>query len=288
MDKFSLSVEPGSFTVVLGAPGSGKSTLLQHLNGLLQPMEGSVASGGAILRGEATHEADGSGKGRKKTRAEHKRLTESLMDMRRRTGLVFQFPEKQLFEETVLQDIAFGPLNFGQSAEEADASARRAAYEVELDEELLNRSPFQLSGGQMRKAAIASVLAPEPEIIALDEPTASLDQHSREELLQLLRDLCRFEGKTVLIVTHRLEEVLPYGDRFVVINKGRKAFYGTAAELLSNRDVLADAGIAVPASVSLLETLAGGINAPAPIGALTPQLAAQWIKNVWLAAREEG
>lgn len=277
----NLTVKQGRFTVVLGSPGSGKSTLLQHLNGLLLPMEGKVISGDVTL-GAATWEngrMPGEGKPRKRTRAEKKELEATLLKLRRNTGLVFQFPEKQLFEETVLQDLSFGPVNFGCNAQDAELAARNAAKEVALDADLLDRSPFQLSGGQMRKAAIASVLASGPQVIALDEPTASLDQQSRDELLLLLKTLCRDEGKTILIVTHRLEEVLPYGDDFVVISKGRHVFQGSAGELLGRRDVLEEAGIAVPQYLSLLEELARGMGVPLPNEMLTPKGAARWIAD---------
>ncbi|MHA7964002.1 ATP-binding cassette domain-containing protein [Paenibacillus sp. CAU 1782] len=278
LEQLNLTVKKGSFTVVLGAPGSGKSTLLQHLNGLLLPMEGKVTSGDITLSAEAGATSGGN-KPRKRTRAEKKELEVSLLKLRRSTGLVFQFPEKQLFEETVLQDITFGPLNFGYSPQDAEEAARNAAGEVELDAGLLDKSPFQLSGGQMRKAAIASVLASGPQVIALDEPTASLDQQSREELLVLLKALCRDEGKTILIVTHRLEEVLPYGDDFVVISKGRRVFQGPAGELLERRDMLEEAGIAVPQYLSLLEELSQGMGVPLPKNMLTPKGAARWIAD---------
>ncbi|OBR63987.1 hypothetical protein A7K91_11365 [Paenibacillus oryzae] len=287
LEQFNLTVKRGSFTVVLGAPGSGKSTLLQHLNGLLLPMEGKVASGDVTL-GAAAAENGGLPEGttpRKRTKAEKKELDASLLKLRKKTGLVFQFPEKQLFEETVLQDLSFGPLNFGCNPQEAEAAARNAAKEVDLDAGLLDKSPFQLSGGQMRKAAIASVLASGPQVIALDEPTASLDQQSREELLLLLKALCRDEGKTILIVTHRLEEVLPYGDDFVVISKGRHVFQGSAGELLGRRDVLEEAGIVVPPYLSMLEELARSMKVPLPMDALSPKEAARWIAETLSGSR---
>ncbi|MGG3283363.1 ATP-binding cassette domain-containing protein [Paenibacillus solani] len=236
LDGFHLELEEGRMIAVLGAPGSGKSTFLQHLNGLIRADEGVIR----IL----DYRLDSAEKGK------------IPVSLRQRIGLVFQYPELQLFEETVEKDLLFGPLNFGRSKAEAAEAVRRAASFVGLDEELLAQSPFKLSSGQMRKAAVAAVLAADPDILALDEPTASLDPASREDLMQRLHGLTRSQGKTVLIVTHRLEEVAAYADEFVVIKDGRVIFQGTARELVHRQEVLEQAGLMAPSSMRMAGKLA--------------------------------
>ncbi|MFS0727686.1 ATP-binding cassette domain-containing protein [Paenibacillus sp. 1P07SE] len=224
-------VKKGTMLAVLGAPGSGKSTLLQHMNGLLLPARGSVQIDS--LRIEA---------------ACKRRV---LADVRKRVGLIFQYPEQQLFEETVEQDLCFGPVNFGASEEEAAAAARRAAQWVGLEEAFLSRSPAQLSSGERRRAAIASVLASEPDIVALDEPTASLDAAGRADLMSCLARMCREEGKTVIVATHRIEDVAPYAQDYIVLQAGRLLFQGDGNELLRRPDVLEAAGVTVPAAARI-------------------------------------
>lgn len=219
----------GQVVGVAGATGSGKSTLLQLFNGLLRPTQGTVSVLDVTFR-----------PGEKPPR---------LLPLRRRVGLVFQFPEQQMFAETLEKDLMFGPLNFGMSPEEARERAHKAMEDMGLGLELLTRNPFRLSGGQMRKAAIASVLAADPEILVLDEPTASLDPVSRRELIGLLNRLCRERGRTVIVVTHRMDELLPYADRWLVLNQGRAVFQGGVRELARNPDLLADCGLAVPDSL---------------------------------------
>lgn len=245
LDQITLDFTVGRFTAVLGAPGSGKSTLLQHLNGLLLPDQGRV-------RVMDYHLLPGEGK--------------VPAGLRKRVGLVFQYPELQLFDETIEKDLCFGPLNFGASLEEAKAKAHRAAMAMNLDLALLGKNPFELSSGQMRKAAVAAVLAAEPDILVLDEPTASLDPVSRKELLELLSKLTRSEGKTVIMVTHRLEEVLPFADEYAVLGDGKLIFHGDGEELLQQRQILEQAGIMLPASIRLAEALVRRMGKP-----LSPQ-----------------
>ncbi len=202
------------------------------------------------------------------------------LSLRRHVGLVFQFPEQQLFEATVEHDLRFGPLNFGFSEAAAAEAAHRAADIVGLDEELLGRSPFALSGGQMRKAAIAAVLASDPDILALDEPTSSLDQVSRKELMRLLHEWRSERGKTIVIVTHRLEEVLPYADEYIVMDAGRCVFQGDAAALLAQPDVMARAGVAVPDSAALLAEVSAVFAVEPPASGLDPDGAAAWIEQL--------
>lgn len=203
-----------------------------------------------------------------------------LTGLRKRVGLVFQFPEKQLFESTVREELMFGPLNFGASKLEAAEAAARAALALGLEENLLPRSPFELSGGQIRKVAIAAVLAADPDIIVLDEPTASLDQNSREELLRLLSKLTSVKGKTVIMVTHRLEEVLPYADEFVVLHNGKAVMQGDSRALVRGSDTLAEAGIHLPPPVRLLSELSDRFAEPLPEGCFDPAKAAKWITSL--------
>lgn len=236
LHDISLHLPRGGLTGIAGATGSGKSTLLQLFNGLLKPSEGTVrVLDVAISAGERSPK---------------------LTPLRRRVGLVFQFPEQQLFQDTVEKELLFGPLNFGVDPETARQRARRAMTDMGLDPELLERNPFRLSGGQMRKVAIASVLAMDPEILVLDEPTATLDPVSREELVGLLVRLCREQGVTVLVVTHRMDELLPFADRWLLLQEGRLAFEGNAGQLAADPSVLERCGLAVPPSLRYWKAIA--------------------------------
>lgn len=233
----NLQLETGAFAGIAGASGSGKSTLLQHFNGILKP------TGGKVRVLDFTLEA-----GSKQP---------PLQELRRRVGLVFQFPEQQLFEDTVEKDLMFGPLNFGMDREAARMSAIRALELVGLDESFLPRNPFHLSGGQMRKVAIASVLAMNPDVIVLDEPTATLDPESRAELAGLLGKMQQEEGKTVIVVTHRIEEMLPYADTWIVMHQGTKVFQGGPGELVREAGRLErECNLAVPACIKVWNRIA--------------------------------
>lgn len=222
--------------------------MLQHLNGLLLPQSGQLH----ILDFRITA-------GQKPS---------SLRDLRRRVGLVFQFPEQQLFAHTVEQDICFGPLNFGLSEKEAKAAARDAVLALGLDESLLAMNPFQLSSGQLRKVALATILAADPDIFVLDEPTANLDQASRIELLQILHRLCRERGKTIILVTHRLEEVLEFADHYVILENGTATLTARAEELPDKVDQLRNAGIILPPQLAILGILRERVGLwPASLGA---------------------
>jgi energy-coupling factor transport system ATP-binding protein len=229
LHDINLNIPKGSMMGIAGATGSGKSTLLQLFNGILKPTEGSVTVLDVTIRA-----------GEKPPK---------LLPLRRRVGLVFQFPEQQMFEDTVEKDLCFGPLNFGMSLEEAKERARKAMTDMGLDLGLLERNPFRLSGGQMRKAAIASVLAMDPDIVVLDEPTATLDPVSRAELIGLLTRLCREQGRTIIIVTHRMDELLPYADSWALLGEGRLVFQGSREELAADPQVLERCGLAVPQSL---------------------------------------
>lgn len=216
------------FVAVVGHTGSGKSTLVQHMNALLLATTGSVSVFG--------HPA-----------AKGKPLT----PIRKKVGMVFQFPEYQLFEETVEKDIMFGPLNFGQSKEKAKELAHQMISIVGLDEELLFRSPFSLSGGQMRRVAIAGILAMEPNILILDEPTVGLDPAGQKSMMDLFRTLTEDYGKTIIIVTHDMNVVAEYTSRVLVMNQGSMAFDGSPEDLFSNQDLLDECNLDIP-SISRL------------------------------------
>lgn len=211
------------FVAVVGHTGSGKSTLVQHMNALLLATTGSVSVFG--------HPA-----------AKGKPLT----PIRKKVGMVFQFPEYQLFEETVEKDIMFGPLNFGQSKEKAKELAHQMISIVGLDEELLFRSPFSLSGGQMRRVAIAGILAMEPNILILDEPTVGLDPAGQKSMMDLFRTLTEDYGKTIIIVTHDMNVVAEYTSRVLVMNQGSMAFDGSPEDLFSNQDLLDECNLDIP------------------------------------------
>jgi energy-coupling factor transport system ATP-binding protein len=225
----SFSLEDGSYTAVIGHTGSGKSTLIQHLNGILQPTEGLVIVDGI-----------------------HSNNKKLLKDLRKKVGVVFQFPEQQLFEETVLKDIMFGPKNFGYSDIEARSVAIEASKLVGIDESLLNRSPFELSGGQMRRVAIAGILAMKPEILVLDEPTAGLDPFGKKQLLYLIDTLHKEQKITIVLVTHNIEDAYRYGDRFIVMNNGSVIANGSHEIFKNNCDELLKAGISIPYALDLI------------------------------------
>ncbi|HEY8487063.1 MAG TPA: energy-coupling factor transporter ATPase [Limnochordales bacterium] len=248
----SFTIEEGEFVALLGPTGSGKSTLVQHLNGLLRPPPGTVWVFGMDV-------------GRRGT---------DLSQVRRRVGLVFQYPEYQLFEETVLQDVAFGPRNLGVQEQEALERARRALRRVGLDPDVYgNRSPFELSGGQRRRAALAGVLALESPVLVLDEPTAGLDPRGRQELMELLRELNR-EGTTVVLVTHSMEEVARVARRALLLSRGRLVADCPVDSLFYDHgDLVRSVGLRVPETVELVQALRRR-GAPIQGKPLTPQQAA--------------
>nr|WP_093670577.1 energy-coupling factor transporter ATPase [Sporolactobacillus nakayamae] len=224
--EVSMSLQPGTFTAVVGPTGAGKSSLLKVLNGLLLPQSGQAEIGDITIDGKSS-----------------KRL---LKAVRKRVGLVFQFPESQLFAETVEQDISFGPLNFGAHPRNVHALAEKVIAQVGLDESILYRSPFSLSGGQKRRVAIAGVLALEPEVLALDEPTAGLDPTGKEELLSLLKQWNKQNGLTILMVTHDMESVARYADDVVVMEKGRAVFHDSMRKLFEDTERLEKWQLDVP------------------------------------------
>ncbi|MDP1420896.1 energy-coupling factor ABC transporter ATP-binding protein [Peribacillus simplex] len=225
----NISMEPGAYTAIIGHTGSGKSTLLQHLNALLKPTKGRV------FIGDRTIEA-----GRKE---------KALRPIRQKVGIVFQFPEHQLFDETVEKDICFGPMNFGVSEIDAKKLARKAIAQVGLNEEILQKSPFDLSGGQMRRVAIAGVLAMEPEVLVLDEPTAGLDPRGRKEIMDMFYDLHKARGISTILVTHSMEDAAKYADDIIIMHKGTVFKKGTPQEIFSEPEQLMELGLDVPDTV---------------------------------------
>ena len=255
----NLTIEDGEFVAVIGHTGSGKSTLVQHLNGLLKPTEGQVLVDGEDMFGEGV---------------DKRRI-------RQKVGLVFQYPEYQLFEETVAKDIAFGPKNQGLSPEEIDRRVRTAMAHVHLDyDKYAQRSPFELSGGQMRRVAIAGVLAMEPKVLILDEPTAGLDPRGRDRILGMIRDLHAEGGVTVIMVSHSMDDVARLATRLVVMSRGQLVATGTPREIFRQREMMERIGLGVPEAAQLCEKLrARGLPLPEDLytpGELRDALLALW------------
>ena len=224
IDNVELQVMPGEFLGIIGHTGSGKSTLIQHLNGLLRPTDGQI-----LLDGEDIWAKP-----------------KEIRKVRFQVGLVFQYPEYQLFEETVYKDIAFGPKNMGLQGEEINRRVRQAAVFAGLDEDILERSPFELSGGQKRRVAIAGVIAMEPKVLILDEPTAGLDPRGREAILAQLRAYHEQKGSTIILVSHSMEEIARNVDRIVVMSHAHKLMDGTPEEVFSRAEELLQVGLDVP------------------------------------------
>jgi energy-coupling factor transport system ATP-binding protein len=226
----TLAIEDGEFVGVLGHTGSGKTTLVQHLNGLLKPTEGRVIVDGTDITQKGV----------------------KLLDVRRKVGLVFQYPEYQLFEETVAKDVAFGPKNMGLSREEIDGRVRWAVEQVGLSyADVAESSPFELSGGQMRRVAIAGVLAMRPQTLILDEPTAGLDPCGRRAILEMIRRLHVETGMTVIMVSHNMDDIASLATRLLVMNRGELVMTGTPREVFRRRDELRAIGLGVPQGAEL-------------------------------------
>ena len=242
LDDVSFTVEEGDFVGIIGATGSGKSTLITHMNGLNKPTSGKIYIDGRDLWADP----------------------EKIRDFRFLTGLVFQYPEYQLFEETVYADIAFGPKNMGLSKDEIDARVRRAAGFVGISEAELAKSPFDLSGGQKRRAAIAGVIAMGPDVLILDEPTAGLDPAGRESILKNIRDYQAAQQAAVVMVSHSMEEIASNVDRLIVMEKGTAVMTGAPSEVFSHAAELVSMGLNVPCMTQVLLRLQQlGVNVPA-------------------------
>ncbi|MBF9618530.1 energy-coupling factor transporter ATPase [Streptococcus pseudopneumoniae] len=225
LSDVSLTIEDGSYTALIGHTGSGKSTILQLLNGLLVPSQGSVRVFDTLITSTSKNK--------------------DIRQIRKQVGLVFQFAENQIFEETVLKDVAFGPQNFGVSEEDAEQIAREKLALVGIDESLFDRSPFELSGGQMRRVAIAGILAMEPAILVLDEPTAGLDPMGRKELMNLFKKLHQ-SGMTIVLVTHLMDDVAEYANQVYVMEKGRLVKGGKPSDVFQDVVFMEEVQLGVP------------------------------------------
>lgn len=231
LDDINLEIKDGEFVTLIGHTGSGKSTLIQHLNGLLKPTSGRIVVDGVDITEKNV----------------------KLTEIRKKIGLVFQYPEYQLFEETIEKDIQFGPRNLGLSEEEINKRVKKAMSMVGLDyEEYKDKSPFELSGGQKRRVAIAGVVAMEPKVLILDEPTAGLDPKGRDEILAQVKQLHKEYNMTTIIVSHSMEDVAKIADRVIVLNKGKAVLDGVPRDIFKNIDMLESIGLAVP-QVTYLE-----------------------------------
>lgn len=234
LDDVSFSVSDGEFLAVIGHTGSGKSTLLQILDGLIKPESGSITVNGTVITDEKTR----------------------MVDVRRKIGLLFQYPEYQLFEDTVAEDVAFGPKNLGLDEEEIKKRVREALLLTGLDpDEVGEKSPFDLSGGQKRRAAIAGILAMKPEILILDEPTAGLDPAARKDLLDMISKVHEREGNITLLVSHNMDDVAKTADKVLVMDSGRAVMFGTPKDVFSRAEELESIGLGVPHVTDLIRRL---------------------------------
>jgi len=243
LDDVSFRIEDKSFVGVIGHTGSGKSTLLPHLNGLLKPDSGTIVIDGVDITDSHT----------------------KMLDIRKKVGLVFQYPEYQLFEETVAKDVAFGPTNLGLDQEEIDARVRESIGLVGLDyEHLKDKSPFELSGGQKRRVAIAGVLAMKPDILVLDEPTAGLNPKAHFDILDMVADIHRRENNITIFVSHNMNDIARMSDQVLVIDKGRLAMDGTPSEIFRREEELKAMGLALPDATEIVSQLRKrGLELPA-------------------------
>ena len=235
LSDVSLTIEDGSYTALIGHTGSGKSTILQLLNGLLVPSQGSVRVFDTLITSTSKNK--------------------DIRQIRKQVGLVFQFAENQIFEETVLKDVAFGPQNFGVSEEDAEQIAREKLALVGIDESLFDRGPFELSGGQMRRVAIAGILAMEPAILVLDEPTAGLDPLGRKELMNLFKKLHQ-SGMTIVLVTHLMDDVAEYANQVYVMEKGRLVKGGRPSDVFQDVVFMEEVQLGVPKITAFCKRLA--------------------------------
>ena len=233
LKDISLNVEEGSYTVIIGKTGSGKSTLIEHINGLLLPTHGEVLVNNVLITNP-------------KSKKEKRELAKKLKVLRQDVAVLFQFSEQQLFETSVLKDIIFAPLNYGISEERAISKAKELIKLVGLDESYLDKSPFELSGGEMRKVALCGVLALEPKVLILDEPTVALDYKSREEIMTMVKKLKDELNMTIVLISHNMNYVLEYADKVFVLKNGKINFEGTVEELFADEKLLKENSLEQP------------------------------------------
>jgi len=234
LDDVSYTIQDKEFTAIVGQTGSGKSTLVRHINALLKPTSGTITVGDRVITSETNNK--------------------NLKPLRKNVGMVFQFPESQLFEETVEKDVMFGPMNFGATEDEARESAHEMIKLVGLDEEYLSKSPFDLSGGRMRRVAIAGVLASNPETIILDEPTAGLDPVGRREIMDLFKGM-QARGKTIILITHNMDDVANYANEMVVMNQGKLVASGKPVDVFNNQELIEKDLLTLPKSAQFAKEL---------------------------------
>ena len=233
LKDINLKIDEGSYTVIVGKTGSGKSTLIEHINGLLLPTKGEVAVDNILITNP-------------QSKKERRELAKKLKILRQDVAVLFQFSEQQLFETSVLKDIIFAPLNYGVAEEKAILKAKELIKLVGLDESYLDKSPFELSGGEMRKVALCGVLALEPKVLILDEPTVALDYQSREEIMAMVKRLKEEFDMTIVLVTHNMDYVLEYADKVFVLKNGEISFEGKVEELFLNEQVLKENSLELP------------------------------------------
>ncbi len=233
LKDINLNVEEGSYTVIIGKTGSGKSTLIEHINGLLLPTQGEVSVNNVLITNP-------------KSKKEKRELAKKLKVLRQDVAVLFQFSEQQLFETSVLKDIIFAPLNYGISEERAISKAKELIKLVGLDESYLDKSPFELSGGEMRKVALCGVLALEPKVLILDEPTVALDYKSREEIMTMVKKLKDEFNMTIVLISHNMNYVLEYADKIFVLKNGKINFEGTVEELFADEKLLKENSLEQP------------------------------------------
>ena len=233
LKDINLNVEEGSYTVIIGKTGSGKSTLIEHINGLLLPTQGEVSVNNVLITNP-------------KSKKEKRELAKKLKVLRQDVAVLFQFSEQQLFETSVLKDIIFAPLNYGISEERAISKAKELIKLVGLDESYLDKSPFELSGGEMRKVALCGVLALEPKVLILDEPTVALDYKSREEIMTMVKKLKDELNMTIVLISHNMNYVLEYADKIFVLKNGKINFEGTVEEIFADENLLKENSLEQP------------------------------------------
>ena len=233
LKDINLNIDEGSYTVIVGKTGSGKSTLIEHINGLLLPTKGEVAVDNILITNP-------------QSKKERRELAKKLKILRQDVAVLFQFSEQQLFETSVLKDIIFAPLNYGVAEEEAILKAKELVKLVGLDESYLDKSPFELSGGETRKVALCGVLALEPKVLILDEPTVALDYQSREEIMAMVKRLKEEFDMTIVLVTHNMDYVLEYADKVFVLKNGEISFEGKVEDLFLNEQILKENSLELP------------------------------------------
>lgn len=259
LTDISFEIPSGSFVAIVGHTGSGKSTLIQHLNGLLRPTKGEITIG------------------KYKMKANEK--LKDIKSLRREVGVVFQYPEHQLFEETIAKDIAFGPKNFGVTNDEIAKRIPEVMKAVDLPLTLLERSPFDLSGGQMRRVAIAGVLAMEPSVVVLDEPTAGLDPKGQQEIMDMFAMLHDQKQLTTILVTHSMEDALKYSDYVIILDQGTQYMEGVPGKVFTKRDKLQQVQLDVPEVIHFLQELEEKFNISIPYQGQTLATIAEQVKN---------